>query len=536
MTNEFPSPKTFGEPPPLPRTEERFSAAPVVAAVVVGAALVLAFLLFALNAAKKPVNEVDAVGSDQSVAGKGGSGGSGKGEASNGHDESGNGQQSTDGAEANGNTDAQGTADGGEVRAAITGKDAPEPISDGTEIGTTKVGTDASTEETKREVSPGNQFFTLGDRKDRVGTTNVLDKSPSDSPGVSDAFSGRGAGRKDRLLKAEGGTDVTEAAVKLGLEWLAKNQQASGLWSLNGPYEDGSPIENNAAATAMALLAFQGAGHTHRGAADDEFTRVVSKGANALLKHVYGKESADNELIEGNGYTQAMCTMAICELYGMTHDPKLRTPAIKSVEYCVNSQSSQGGWRYKPRQDSDTSVTGWFVMGLQSARMSGLKVSDKTLDGVTEYLNHAANKYGSRYSYQPGVPETPSMTAEGLLCRQYLGWKHDDPRLGDGTQYLLTQLPNWKSGDRDAYRWYYATQVCHHMGGDYWRRWNSAMQEVLPANQILNGQERGSWDPRGDRWGGQGGRLYVTCLSLYMLEVYYRYLPLYQDGAVIHRL
>jgi hypothetical protein len=32
-----------------------------------------------------------------------------------------------------------------------------------------------------------------------------------------------------------------------------------------------------------------------------------------------------------------------------------------------------------------------------------------------------------------------------------------------------------------------------------------------------------------DRWSnlGQGMRLYTTCLSLYMLEVYYRHLPIY---------
>ena len=58
------------------------------------------------------------------------------------------------------------------------------------------------------------------------------------------------------------------------------------------------------------------------------------------------------------------------------------------------------------------------------------------------------------------------------------------------------------------------------------------MREVLRANQIRDGRERGSWDPHGDQWGSQGGRLYVTCLSLYMLEVYYRYLPLYRDNAV----
>ncbi len=122
------------------------------------------------------------------------------------------------------------------------------------------------------------------------------------------------------------------------------------------------------------------------------------------------------------------------------------------------------------------------------------------------------------------------MTAEALLCRQYLGWRQDDPRLIGGTEFLLQRLPDWKS--RDVYYWYYATQVTHHMEGAYWDRWNRVMRELLPAKQIKEGQERGSWDPRGDRYGGAGGRLYVTCMSLYMLEVYYRYLPIYQRKAV----
>ena len=120
------------------------------------------------------------------------------------------------------------------------------------------------------------------------------------------------------------------------------------------------------------------------------------------------------------------------------------------------------------------------------------------------------------------------MTAEGLLCRQYLGWRHADPRLQQGADLLVENLPSWDDGERDVYYWYYATQVCHHMESLHWRRWNEAMREVLPENQVRKGRERGSWDPRGDRWGQSGGRLYVTCLSLYMLEVYYRHLPIYQ--------
>jgi hypothetical protein len=230
-----------------------------------------------------------------------------------------------------------------------------------------------------------------------------------------------------------------------------------------------------------------------------------------------------------------MCTMAICELYGMTHDGKLRKPAFQAVQYCLDAQSDQGGWRYTPRQDTDTSLTGWFVMGLQSGRMAGLKVPNQTLNSVSIYLDGAANKSGNGYGYQPGVVATPSMTAEALLCRQYLGWKREDARLQSGAKYLLAHLPEWKSADRDVYYMYYATQVCHHMGGDYWQKWNVVMRELLPSNQIKEGKENGSGDPRGDKWGQQGGRLYVTCMCLYMLEVYYRYLPLYQESAVAHQ-
>ena len=68
------------------------------------------------------------------------------------------------------------------------------------------------------------------------------------------------------------------------------------------------------------------------------------------------------------------------------------------------------------------------------------------------------------------------------------------------------------------------------------------MRKVMPEQQVPRGKEGGSWDPRGtgnqedDQFAGSGGRLYVTCLSIYMLEVYYRHMPLYSgvyshDGA-----
>jgi hypothetical protein len=144
-------------------------------------------------------------------------------------------------------------------------------------------------------------------------------------------------------------------------------------------------------------------------------------------------------------------------------------------------------------------------------------------------LDEVARDGGSRYAYRTRDGATLTLTAEGLLCRMYLGWERDDPRLQTGVRYLLDNLPVWS--EQNVYYWYYATQVMHHVEDSPWRTWNEQMRKLLPEKQVRRGRERGSWDPGGDRWGSDGGRLYVTCLSLYTLEVYYRHLPLYQTGV-----
>jgi hypothetical protein len=196
----------------------------------------------------------------------------------------------------------------------------------------------------------------------------------------------------------------------------------------------------------------------------------------------------------------------------------------------MSIQAPEGGWRYEPTVDSDMSVTGWFVMAMQSAKMAGLEVKSPVFAHIEEFLDSVAREGGSQYAYRLRDGATLSLSAEGLLCREYLGWKHDDPRLGAGVDYISANPPDW--GKRNVYYWYYATQVLHHYEGKPWQVWNDEMRKLLPEKQVKSGKERGSWDPDGDRWGRDGGRLYVTCLSLYIMEVYYRHLPLYQTGLL----
>lgn len=357
--------------------------------------------------------------------------------------------------------------------------------------------------------------------------TNSVDSV--EAPSIGMALNGREAGAKRALLAAYGGNATTEASVIMALEWLSKNQQQDGGWSLTGPYSDPGGVENRLSATAMALLAFQGYGATHKPnpALKPDFAKQVKRGWDYLLKTQNADGFFEHEAAHHHKlYAQAQATIGICELYGMTKDPAYKSAAQKALDFAHKAQAPEGGWRYEPKIDSDTSVTGWYVMALQSGMMAGLEVQSPSLDNIHKFLDSASAENGSRYAYKAGMEPTLTMTAEGLLCRQYLGWKRNDPRLRAGMDFVLANPINY--GDQNVYYWYYATQAAHHMDDDDWNRWNQVMRQAIPAAQTKTGAERGSWGPGADRWGSHGGRLYVTCLSTYMLEVYYRHLPIYK--------
>ncbi|MFM8734322.1 MAG: squalene--hopene cyclase [Pirellulales bacterium] len=359
------------------------------------------------------------------------------------------------------------------------------------------------------------------------------------APAVGSLLDGRSEGRREALVNAFGGSTETEAAVAKALAWLAKQQdKKDGLWSLQGPYVDGGSQENRLAATAMALLAFQGAGNTP---AEGRHKAVVAKAWKSLV----AKQLPDGHFdvsppIPSHHalYSHGQATIAACELFGMTKNGFHAEPARRAVSYAVAAQGRNGAWRYEPGQDGDMSVTGWYMMALKSAEMAGLQVPPNAFAGIERFLDTVAVQDGARYGYRLDTPEKPpvqvtdAISAEGLLCRQYLGWRHDDRRILAGLELLLaSKFVDWEN-DKDVYAWYYITQAAHHAGGDPWQRWNDRMREVLPKEQVAKGSEAGSWDPSLDKWGPIGGRLFMTCFCTYMLEVYYRHLPLYSDEAV----
>jgi hypothetical protein len=347
------------------------------------------------------------------------------------------------------------------------------------------------------------------------------------------------------------GGPATEEAIERGLAYLASIQNEDGSWSLQG-HGDQVLLRSDSAATGLCLLAFQGAGYTHK---QHQHAAVVSKGLKFLLDHQRTSGNlyrSENEVSDRNVmfYSHGIASLALCEAYGMTQDPELRQAAQDALNYIMATQHlKRGGWRYTPQVSSDTSVTGWMMMALKSGELSGLEVSQETYDGIDRWLALARQDSDrlDRYRYNPFAPDTPqqrhgrqptpTMTAVGMLMRMYNGWRREHPAMQSAAEYLLKhppQLGERRRPLRDGYYWYYATQFMFHMGGDYWNRWNRFLNPLLLETQIKVGPEAGSWDPElpvPDRWSTHAGRLYVTTMNLLNLEVFYRHLPIYEETA-----
>jgi hypothetical protein len=325
---------------------------------------------------------------------------------------------------------------------------------------------------------------------------------------------------KDALLRSRGGSPLSQAAVGAGLAWLARKQLKDGSWEFDGTSKD------KIAATGMALLPFLAAGETHK--FGDKYKDTVRRGLRWLMNRVGsgGGFSGTTSM-----YSHAIATVALCEAAGMTKDPIAKAKATLAVGYIIGAQGRNGSWGYSGPNPSegDTSIVGWQIQALASARMAEIKFDvDKVYKNANKFLESVSSDSGSKYGYRDNSP-TPTLSAVGLLSRYYmkeLSPRH--PAFGRGVDYLK-QFPPRKE-HFDMYYYYYATQVVHFYDGPDWHKfWNPKMRDMLIELQRKGDESiNGSWDKDQGFIGSACGRLGTTCLALLTLEVYYRHLPLYK--------
>jgi hypothetical protein len=362
----------------------------------------------------------------------------------------------------------------------------------------------------------------------------------------------------DRFVQAQrtGANAASELAVERAIDWLTRHQDKDGRWDAGtARYADGSAVngdddftvhcppgetcfgecaywEADTALTGLALLTYLGAGYTH---VQGRYADNVSRGLDFLLS----EQKRDGDL-RGRSkvvgmYCHAMATLALCEAYALSGDARLRDPAARAIAFMVSARAADRmAWRYAPGAPvGDTSILGWVVMGLKSAREIGIPIPEETSinRGTLDWLDKVATGESKGLArYQPAEPVTPTMTAEAWVCRQFLGIGGPGGASSEAAAFLLTHESD--RGATNIYYWYYATLALYQHGGEPWSQWNSRVRDKLVGLQISRGHQTGSWEPDSSLYGSKGGRIYCTALAALTLEVYYRYLRLYDEPKI----
>ena len=358
------------------------------------------------------------------------------------------------------------------------------------------------------------------------GRSGAASSGPPDGkPFASRTGTGRAAS-----VRGRGGNAASEAAVERGLEWLALHQAVNGSWQFdlsgcrcNGACRDPGSLTSSTASTAIALLPFLGAGHTH---VDGHYQETVSRGIYYLLSRMQ-RTPRGGDFCEGNMYGHGVTTLALAEALGMTKDDMLVPPVRDAVRFIETAQDMHsGGWRYLPGQAGDTTVTAWQLAALKSAQLAGLEAPSPTIDGVRRFLDRVQTLNGAAYGYRSPSAK-PCTSAIGLLCRMYTGWGPEQEALNRG----LTTLAKPGPAPQAVYQNFYLAQALVQFDHPVWPRWNMKNRDQLVAQQARVAHEAGSWS-FDDRDTAPGGRLAHTALAILTLEVYYRLLPIYRQEAV----
>ncbi|MDX2038892.1 MAG: prenyltransferase/squalene oxidase repeat-containing protein [Isosphaeraceae bacterium] len=377
----------------------------------------------------------------------------------------------------------------------------------------------------------------------RSGVRRGLDEIPS-------VYRSRLDPNRTKLAQESGASEESEQAVERALDWLSRHQDADGRWDGGtARYKDGSIAENDddylvhcpagdlcfgpcyyweadTALTGLSLLAFLGSGYTH---VDGKYASTVAKGLDFLRSQQKPDGDLRGRSVAVGMYCHAIATLALSEAYALTGEPALRVPVERALSFLVRSRAVDGrAWRYAPSAPvGDTSILGWVVMALKSGKENGMAIEPRVRSGIAEWLGLvSAGPSQGMARYQPNEKVTPTMTAEAWVCRQFLGLDDSPSKQEEAARYLLSHPP--KEPPFNLYYIYYGTLAMYQRGGPEWTRWNREARDLLLLRQRRNGHATGSWDPDDSQYGTHGGRIYCTALAALSLEVYYRYLRLYE--------
>jgi hypothetical protein len=317
-------------------------------------------------------------------------------------------------------------------------------------------------------------------------------------------------------------TDGSLRAVIKGLDYLARTQSPNGSWQST---RDGSTYP--VAMTSLAGMAFLANGNTTSRGPYSETVRLAVRFAVAQSKPsgliACGEENG--RPMYGHGFSLLFLSCA----YGMETDAKVRGHVRQVLTAGINltasGQSDQGGWIYTPGGGDEGSVTVTQMQGLRAAHEAGLTVPKQTIAKAIHYLEMCKMPDGGIcYSLSSPTDSRPSISAAAICCL-YSAGEYDSPLAKACLNYVVQQIkPHLGSslvrGDfgHDFYMNLYAAQAFYQAGDKYWDEYFPPTRDEFVKLQ----RNDGSWNA------DAVGPVFDTSVALIILQLPYKFLPIYQ--------
>ncbi len=316
-------------------------------------------------------------------------------------------------------------------------------------------------------------------------------------------------------------TPKVQKSVQKGLDWLAKHQGQDG----NFPgFQDGNAYP--CAMTGLAGMAFLAHGDTpSRGPYADNIHKILSYGIQSQTAS--GLITSNMEFQSRSMYGHGFLLLVLASAYGMETDQKVRDSLKKTIANGVNltaqGQSQFGGWTYTPGGGDEGSVTITQMQALRAAQNAGFTVPKGTIEAALKYLELCrAPEGGIIYSYQSGGPACLAISC-GALASMYNAGEYESKMSDACLAYVWKEFEKhknqWsKNAGHDYYAHLYAAQCFYQAGDRYWNDYFPAARDQLIAQQNADGS-----------WNGDGiGPIYGTSIALIILQLPYKFLPVYQ--------
>jgi hypothetical protein len=340
--------------------------------------------------------------------------------------------------------------------------------------------------------------------------------------GVPGSMKGRcNQADRSKRLRENGGRPEYDKKVVKGLDWLKSKQNENGSWG------DSYPV----AMTGFAILAFSG----HCETVDSpKYGKTLVKAINYLVD--FGRDNNGSLGAPGShlSYEHGIATYALSEAYSINKNSRTKTKSIStalrnSVPVIIEGQTEGGGWLYGYGKNGigDLSVAGWNMQALKAAKLTGRKISgiDKAIKKARAYVSLCCDASGL-YRYRAkgatagaGAGGKLSLAGVGVLCARMMGGP--EPSEDKSLKAILAKKPGSFQA-MNLYSQYYNSQACFQKGGAEWDEYNKEFQSLVAKAQ----EGDGSWPIAGGGTQAKAdAKIYCTCLSILMMEVYYRYLP-----------